>query len=598
MKGSEEAAAAKAKIEAGETAREMKGAEMVFQCLLEEGVDIVFGFPGGAIMPVYDALLDAPGIRHILVRHEQGAAHAADGYARATGKVGVCIATSGPGATNLVTGVATAFLDSSPLLAITGQVHSHLIGTDAFQEADVFGLSFPITKHSYLIRRTVDIPRIFAEAFHIARSGRPGPVWIDIPKDIQLQKAPYLRPDKIFLPGYIIPGKADPKDVEAVFQALASAKRPVLYVGGGALASDASETLMRFVRMTGIPVTTTLMGIGAFPSGHELSLGMLGMHGALYTNKAVSEADLLIACGARFDDRVTGKKDTFARRAKIIQIDIDPAEVSKNVPVHLSLIGDLKLVLEQLMERIEAEPRRNGSGSSLRSFADWRKTIDGWKGIHPLPYYRKESHGSENNVSPRYIIEELGRLAGPEAIVTTDVGQHQMWAAQYCPIGRPRSFITSGGLGTMGFGFPAAIGVKMKFPDRPVICITGDGSFQMNIQELTTAVSQRLGIVVALFDNQALGMVRQWQHLFHSKRYSSVDLADNPDFVKVAEAFGGFGRDVRRPEDVTPAISEALGRDRPTVLRFRIRNDENVFPIVPGGASNEDAIGGDSEQCE
>jgi len=593
----QEASDAHPRIEVGETPREMKGAEMVFQSLLEEGVDLVFGYPGGAIMPVYDALLDAPNIRHILSRHEQGAAHMADGYARATGKVGVCIATSGPGATNLVTGIATAYLDSVPLVAITGQVPSHLIGTDAFQEADVFGLSVPITKHSYLVRRTVDIPRIFAEAFYIARTGRPGPVWIDIPKDIQLQKGPYLRPKKVYLPGYDVPGKADPKDIDKIITGLLGCKRPVLYVGGGALASSASDALLTFAHLLGIPVTMTLMGLGAYPSGDELSLGMLGMHGALYANRAVSEADLVIAAGARFDDRVTGRKDTFARRARIIHIDVDPAEHSKNVPAHVMVLGDLRLVLEQTMERIAEETRRNAGRTPFRDFSDWRRTIEGWKDLHPLPYFRKESLGTENNISPRYIIEELGRLAGPEAIVTTDVGQHQMWAAQYCPIRRPRSFITSGGLGTMGFGFPAAIGVKLKYPDRPVICITGDGSFQMNIQELTTAVSHRLGIVIALLDNQALGMVRQWQHLFHGKRYSSVDLADNPDFVKVVEAFGGYGRLVTRPEDVTGAIQESLGRDRPTLLRFPIRNDENVFPIVPAGGSNDDAIG-DAEQCE
>jgi acetolactate synthase-1/2/3 large subunit len=586
------------KIEVGETAREMSGAAMVFQSLVDEGVDLVFGYPGGAIMPVYDALLDAPTIRHILVRHEQGAAHMADGYARASGKVGVCIATSGPGATNLVTGIATACMDSSPVVAITGQVPSHLIGTDAFQEADVFGLSIPITKHSYLVRRTVDIPRVFAEAFHIARTGRPGPVWIDIPKDIQNQKGPYLRPKEVFLPGYTVAGPADEREIDRVVAALAAARRPVLYVGGGAIWSGAAEVIEKFVRLTGIPITTTLLGLGAYPRYGEHSLGMLGMHGALYTNKAMNEADLVIAAGARFDDRVTGKRETFVRRAKVIHIDIDPAEHSKNVPAHIPVAGDLRMVFEQILGRLAGgEPGLNGAGVKLRDFSLWRQTIESWKGLHPLPYFRKDSMGEENNISPRYIIEELGRQAGPEAIVTTDVGQHQMWAAQYYPVQKPRSWITSGGLGTMGFGFPAAIGVKLKFPDRPVVCISGDGSIQMNIQEMTTAVSHKLGIVVAIFDNQALGMVRQWQHLFHGKRFSSIDLSDNPDFVKLAEAYGGCGRDVARPEEVAPAIEEALKRNLPTLLRFRIRNDENVFPIVPSGGSNEDAIG-EAEECE
>ncbi|MBI4585818.1 MAG: biosynthetic-type acetolactate synthase large subunit [Planctomycetes bacterium] len=568
----------------------MTGAEMVIQSLLDEGVDLVFGYPGGAIMPVYDSILDAPQIRHILVRHEQGASHMADGYARASGKVGVCIATSGPGATNLVTGLATACMDSSPIVAITGQVPTGLIGTDAFQEADVYGLSFSITKHSYLIRRTIDIPRVFAEAFYIARTGRPGPVLIDIPKDVQKQKGPYLRPEKIYLPGYEVPGKPSDEDLDRAVAAILSSQRPVLYVGGGAIASDAGPIIDEFVNLTGIPITTTLMGLGAFPRYHEYSLGMLGMHGALYTNKAVNEADLLIAAGARFDDRVTGKKDTFARRAKIIHFDADPAEHSKNVTAHVTATGDLRLAFEALLERFRAM-------KSLPDFSGWRKTIESWKNIHPLPYIKKDSHGSENNISPRYIIEELGRLAGPDAYITTDVGQHQMWAAQYYPCAKPRHFITSGGLGTMGFGLPAAIGVKFKFPDQPVISISGDGSIQMNIQELTTAVTHKLGIVVAILDNQALGMVRQWQDLFHGRRFSAIDLSDNPDFVKLAEAYGAAGEDVTRPEQVTGALERALSRiDGPTILRFRIRTQEGVFPIVPAGQSNENAIGED--QCE
>ena len=565
---------------------EMSGAMMVIHCLEAEGADYVFGYPGGAIMPVYDALLDAQTMKHILVRHEQGAAHMADGYARASGKVGVCIATSGPGATNLITGVNTACMDSSPVVAITGQVASHLIGTDAFQEADVFGLSFPITKHSYLVRKTEDIPKTIKEAFYIARTGRPGPVMVDIPKDLQQKRAVFRMPEKLHLPGYTVPGKADPKMIEAVVAALQACNRPIFYVGGGANSVAAAELLQKIVMKTGIPVTMSLMGLGAFPRYHEYSLGMIGMHGAVHTNRAVDQADLIIAAGARFDDRVTGRVDTFGRRAKIVHIDVDAAEHSKIIKADYPVEGDMRCVLAQILECLEDR-------GFNKDFSRWRQTIEEWKGTKS---HRNGGPGEPGNISPRYIIEQLGELAGEEAIVTTDVGQHQMWAAQYYPVRRPRQFITSGGLGTMGFGLPAAIGVKFKFPDRPVVCISGDGSIQMNIQEMNTAVSHKLGIVVAIFDNQALGMVRQWQNLFHGKRYSSVDLTDNPDFVKLAEAYGGAGQDVVDPKDVPSAIEKALGRHVPTFLRFRIHNNENVFPIVPAGRGVDDAIE-DQEEC-
>ncbi len=564
----------------------LSGADMVIRSLAREGVDIIFGYPGGAIMPVYDALLDHK-LTHILTRHEQGAAHMADGYARASGRVGVCMATSGPGATNLVTGLATAYMDSVPLVAITGQVSSALIGTDGFQEADTFGLSFPITKHSYFVSRTEDIPAVMKEAFYIARTGRPGPVLVDIPKDVQQRTALYEPPAApVVLPGYLVPDKARDEEVRLILDEIYRARRPLLYVGGGAITGGASDVLRRFIECTKIPVTTTLMGLGALPRYHPQSLGMLGMHGSVYANKAVTNADLLLALGVRFDDRVTGRKDRFARNARIVHVDIDPAEIGKNVAAHIGVQADMRCVLEQIVERLDA--RR------LRDYAPWHAQIDAWRTKHPLQSLASGVKGTRDNISPRYIVEEIGRLAGEEAIIVTDVGQHQMWAAQYYPVTRPRGFLTSGGLGTMGYGFPASIGAKFAFPDRTVVLIAGDGSFQMNIQELTTAVSNKIHVVIALFDNQALGMVRQWQNLFHDRRYSSVDLKDNPDFVKVAEAFGGKGRDVHDPEDVTPALQQALASPGgPFLIRFRLHNDENVFPIVPAGAGLDEAIGGE-----
>ena len=560
------------------------GATMVIRSLIREGVTMVFGYPGGAIMPVYDAMLDHK-ITHILSRHEQGACHMADGYARASGRVGVCFATSGPGSTNLITGLATAYMDSVPVVAITGQVPSSLLGTDGFQEADTFGLSFPITKHSYFVRRTEDIPAVIKEAFYIARTGRPGPVLIDIPKDVQQKTAVYDPPEgEVVLPGYVLPGKASEAEIDAVLEEIYRARKPLVYLGGGAVSGDACEALLRFVEITKIPVTTTLMGLSAIPRRHPLALGMLGMHGSLYANRTISEADLVLAFGVRFDDRVTGRKDRFASKARIVHVDIDCAEIGKNVAPHVGVVGDLRQVLEQILEKLDP--------SSLRDLTPWHEQIAEWKKKHPLSSLPRGMKGTRDNISPRYIVEEIGHLAGEDAVVVTDVGQHQMWAAQYYPFAKPRSFLTSGGLGTMGYGLPAAIGAKFACADRPVILISGDGSFQMNLQELTTAVSRRLPIVVALFDNQALGMVRQWQNLFHGRRYSSVDLDDNPDFVKVVEAFGGRGRDVHDPEEVTEALEEALRDDRIHLIRFRLHNDENVFPIVPAGAGLDEAIGG------
>ncbi len=562
----------------------LSGSAMVIRSLAREGVTTIFGYPGGAIMPVYDAMLDH-NLRHILSRHEQGACHMADGYARASGTVGVCMATSGPGSTNLVTGLATAYMDSVPLVAITGQVPLSLVGTDGFQEADTFGLSFPITKHSYFVRRTDDIPAIFKEAFYIARTGRPGPVLIDLPKDVQQRTAVYDPPEgDVVLPGYIVPGAASDAEVETILDELYRARRPVLYVGGGAVTSGACEALRTFMEATKVPVTTTLMGLSAVSRSHPLSLGMLGMHGSLYANRTITEADLVLALGVRFDDRVTGRKDRFAARARIVHVDIDSAELGKNIQPDVGITGDMRLVLEQVLERLEPE--------RVRDYSAWHEQIAGWKKKHPLASLPRGVKGTRDNLSPRYIVEEAGRLAGPEAILVTDVGQHQMWSAQYYPFERPRSFLTSGGLGTMGYGLPASLGAQLACPERPVVLITGDGGFQMNLQELTTAVSRKLAVAVCMFDNQALGMVRQWQNLFHGQRYSSVDLEDNPDFVKVVKAFGGDGRDVHDPEEITQAIEEALAADGLYLLRFHLHNDENVFPIVPAGAGLDEAIGG------
>ncbi len=562
----------------------IQGSEMVIRSLIREGVTTIFGYPGGAIMPVYDSMLNHK-IKHVLSRHEQGAAHMADGYARTTGKVGVCVATSGPGATNLITGLATAYMDSVPIVAITGQVGTGLLGTDGFQEADTYGLSFPITKHSYCVRRTEDIPAVIKEAFYIARTGRPGPVLIDLPKDVQQKTALYYPPEEeVVLPGYVVPDKVNEADLEAILAEVYRARKPVAYVGGGIISSGASDMLRRFLEKTEIPVTMTLMGLGAVPLYHPLSLGMLGMHGTIYANQAIINADLVLALGVRFDDRVTGRRDRFASSARIVHVDIDEAELGKNIPCHVAVHGNVCNVLEALDQKIDLKRMRDHSG--------WQGRISEWKTKHPLSYLPRGVKGTHDNISPRYITEQIGEMAGEDAILVTDVGQHQMWAAQYYPCRHPRNFLTSAGLGTMGYGFPAAIGAKFAFPDRPVVLISGDGGFQMNIQELTTAVSHKLHIVIAMFDNQALGMVRQWQNLFHGRRYSSVDLHDNPDFVKIVEAFGGKGRNVHDPEKVRDALEEAFAADGPFLLRFILHNDENVFPIVPAGAGLDEAIGG------
>jgi acetolactate synthase-1/2/3 large subunit len=552
----------------------MSGAQILLECLRQEGVKYIFGYPGGAVLPIYDALYDHPEIKHILVRHEQGAAHAADGYARATGKVGVCLATSGPGATNLITGIATAQMDSIPIVALTGQVRTTYIGKDAFQETDAIGISMPITKHNYLLRRTEDIPRVIAEAFYIARSGRPGPVLVDIPLDVSLGKIewdPSQYNRDVDIPSYRPTYKGHEMQIRKAAQAIKEAKRPVLYVGGGAVASGAQEEVTELSERTNILVTTTLMGKGAIDETHPNSLGMLGMHGTAYANHAVHNCDLLIAVGARFDDRVTGKLDQFAKYAKVIHIDIDPAEIGKVVHCDIPIVGDVKTVLRELLKYVEPRPA-----------TEWNRQIMEWKRMFPLIYPK------DGQMHAEFVIDEIWRVTEGNAIITTGVGQHQMWAAQYYKVKRPRQFLTSGGLGTMGYGLPAAIGAQLAFPNEKVICIEGDGGFQMTVQELMVAVVYELPIIVAIINNRSLGMVRQWQELFWSERYCEVDLQASPDFVKLADAYGAIGMRVTRAEDVEPALREALqSKNKPVVIDFVVPTEENVYPMIPSGQSIE-----------
>ncbi|WP_041433041.1 biosynthetic-type acetolactate synthase large subunit [Syntrophothermus lipocalidus] len=559
----------------------MKGAEVLLRCLKEEGVEVIFGYPGGAVLPIYDALYSSE-VKHVLVRHEQGAAHAADAYARVSGKVGVCLATSGPGATNLVTGIATAYMDSVPLVAFTGQVATHLIGRDAFQEADITGITLPITKHNYLVKRSEDLVRIIKEAFYIARTNRPGPVVVDLPRDIMEREMEFNGyPEEVNLRGYRVLKSCNMGQVLLAVEAIRQAERPVIYAGGGVISSGASEVLQELAIKMKIPVATTLMGIGCFPETHYLSLGMLGMHGTRYANYAVSESDLIIAVGVRFDDRVTGKITSFAPHAKVIHIDIDAAEIGKNFGVDIPIVGDVKQVLEEIVPRLE--PREK--------FSEWHRVIDRWKEEFPLTYSESREPG---RIKPQYVVEQIYYATQGNAIITTEVGQNQMWASQFYKFTRPRTFITSGGLGTMGFGLPAAIGAKIARPDMTVIDIAGDGSIQMNIQELCTAVEQRLPIVICILNNQYLGMVRQWQELFFGGRYSYTDISLQPDFVKLAEAYGAIGMRVKEAQDVAPALREAFSvTDRPVVIDFWVEREANVFPMVPPGESLYNMLGGE-----
>ncbi len=557
----------------------LTGARMVIEALKRENARVIFGIPGGAMISVYDALYESD-LKHILVRHEQAAAHAADGYARATGEVGVFFVTSGPGATNTVTGIATAYMDSVPIVGFTGQVPTSLIGTDAFQETDTVGITMPITKYNYLVKDVNELPRIIKEAFYIAKTGRPGPVIIDLPKDVQNAEGEFEYPEEIQIEGYSTHTEIRKEEIEEIIELLEESKSPVICAGGGVINSSAHRHLYEFAKATGIPVTTTLMGLGSFPETDELSLGMLGMHGTRYANYAISETDLLIGIGMRFDDRVTGNIKKFAPKAKIIHIDLDRAEIGKLVKHYLGVVGDVKEVLTALIYTLkERQPELD--------FSEWHKRLKKWKEEHPLKYESEDKEG----VKPQLIVETVGKLTEHKAIIIGEVGQSQMWAAQFYKYIEPRTHISSGGLGTMGYGLPAAMGAKLGRPDKVVVDISGDGSFQMNIQELATISYNKIPIVIAIINNEFLGMVRQWQELFYNKRYSHTSLSGNPDFVELAKAYGIRAKRVKKNEEVEPALKEAIESNEPYLIDFIVPKEENVFPMVPAGKPLDEMIG-------
>ncbi len=551
----------------------LSGSQMVIEALHKEGVKVAFGYPGGAIMNVYDEIYKQNYFKHILTRHEQAAVHAADGYARASGEVGVAFVTSGPGFTNAVTGLATAYMDSTPMVVISGQVPISMIGTDAFQEIDAVGISRPCTKHNYLVRDVKELPRILKEAFYIARSGRPGPVHIDIPKDVTAQIGTFVYPERISLQTYKPTYKGNPRQIKKAVDAIKNAKRPIFYLGGGLKHANASELMREFMRITQIPAVETLMARGVISHDDPLLLGMVGMHGNYASNMAMSEADLMIALGPRFDDRVTGRLDEFAKHAKVIHVDIDPSSIGKLVNVHYPIVGDLKNVLESMIElaRGEIDPDRYDS---------WRELLQRYDEIHPLTY-----HEDSTALKPQWVIQRVGELVGEKAIISTDVGQHQMWTAQFYPFSFPRQLVTSGGLGTMGFGFPAALGVKKAMPEKISINFSGDGSIMMNIQELMTAVESKIAVINIVLNNNFLGMVRQWQTFFYDKRYAETDLSMQPDFVKLCESFGAVGYRIRTKEEFDKALEDAIAQNRPAILDVVIDRMENVLPMVPAGGT-------------
>ncbi len=558
----------------------MRAVDALMECLKAEGVDVVFGLPGGANLPTYDAFVDG-GIRHILVRHEAGGGHAAEGYAKATGKVGVAFATSGPGATNLLTPICDAMMDSVPVVFITGQVRTELLGTDGFQEADTIGITMPVVKHSFMIQHPQELPRAIHEAFHIARTGRPGPVLVDIPQDLSRAEIDYEPVSDLRLPGYQPKLEGNQKQIRQAAKALASAQRPVIYAGGGVVNANGSEELLAFATSDRFPVTCTLMGLGAFPAPHPQWLGMLGMHGTRAANYAMDEADLICAVGARFDDRITGKLSEFAPRAKFIHIDVDPAEISKNVPAHIPIVGDAKHVLAKLAVEYRA------IGADPARLEAWWTRIEGWRTKHPLAY----EDSSDSEIKPQYMVQALYEATGGEAIVSSDVGQHQMWAAQYYDFPGPRRWINSGGLGTMGFGLPAAMGAQVGCPGQVVCCIAGDGSVQMNAQELATCAQNKIPIKVFIMNNGYLGMVRQWQELFWDGRYSHVDMGEFPDFVKLAEAYGVTGLRLQDKTTLVDDMRRAIAIEGPVLVDVRVTREENTYPMIPAGSAAREMVG-------